>query len=76
MREILRTNDVVVLSFAHAVLSDTGIGVVQADTHMSVMEGSIGMLPRRILVPGSELGSARNLLQEAGLGNELRPDAG
>jgi hypothetical protein len=71
MREILRTNDVVVLSFAHAVLSDAGIEVVQADTHMSVMEGSIGMFPRRVLVLDEDWSQARAALQEAGLGDWL-----
>jgi hypothetical protein len=41
---------------------------------MSVLEGSIGILPRRILVPDEHLAHARRLLQDAGLGHELRPD--
>ena len=42
---------------------------------MSVLEGSIGILPRRVLVAEEDLAAARRLLREAGLGHELRPDA-
>jgi len=41
---------------------------------MSVLEGSLGVLPRRILVSEEHEHSARQLLQDAGLGKELRPD--
>ena len=43
---------------------------------MSVLEGSLGMLPRRILVEHDHAARARRLLTEAGRGPELRPDAG
>jgi hypothetical protein len=43
---------------------------------MSVLEGSIGILPRRILVDDDDCRPARRLLEEAGLARELRPDAG
>jgi len=46
------------------------------DQNMSVLEGSIGILPRRVLVADDEFKSARQLLVDAGLGRELRPDAG
>jgi Putative prokaryotic signal transducing protein len=45
------------------------------DQNMSVLEGSIGIFPRRILVGEDEFAAARRLLAEAGLGGELRPDA-
>jgi hypothetical protein len=45
------------------------------DQNMSVLEGSIGILPRRILVNECCIADARRLLEEAGLGHELRPDA-
>jgi hypothetical protein len=47
---------------------------VVLDQNMSVLEGSIGILPRRILVADDHVAAARELLQEAGLGHELRPD--
>lgn len=68
MHEILRTNDIVVLSFARSVLEQAGLEAMVADTHMSVMEGSIGMFPRRLLVLGDDGEAARQVLEEAGLG--------
>jgi hypothetical protein len=50
MREVLRTNDPVLLSFARSVLEAEGIEAIVFDDHMSVMEGSIGVLPRRLMV--------------------------
>jgi hypothetical protein len=45
-----------------------------ADTNISVLEGSIGAFPRRMLVPDDRIEEARRVLREAGLGHELRPD--
>ena len=56
MKEVLRTNNVVYLSYAQAVLSDAGIEHLVFDTHMSVIEGSIGALPRRLMVDDDEEG--------------------
>jgi hypothetical protein len=50
MRELLRTNDPTVIAFATAILEGEGIEVFQMDVHMSVLEGSIGVLPRRLMV--------------------------
>lgn len=76
MREILRTNDPVLLSAVVALLDGDGIRSLLLDQNMSVLEGSLGVLPRRLLVAdGFEL-RARQLLTDAGLGHELRPDAG
>jgi hypothetical protein len=74
MRELMRTNDHVVLSLARTVLEDAGVMVIVADTHMSVLEGSIGVFPRRVLVVDDELRAARDILQEAGLGEWLYED--
>lgn len=74
MRELLRTNDIVLLSAVAALLDGAGIGHLVLDQHMSVMEGSIGLLPRRLLVPDDDLSQARRLLSEAGLGAELRAE--
>ena len=76
MTELLRTNDAVVLSFAQSLLRDAGIECLVADQNMSVVDGSLGILPRRLLVPDEQVAAARKLLQDAGLGHELRPDAG
>lgn len=73
MRELIRTNDVVLVSALEALLKSAGIRYVTADQNMSVMEGSIGVLPRRILVAEHDLARARRLLGEAGFAHELRP---
>jgi hypothetical protein len=68
MRDVLRSNDPVVISFAQTVLREAGVAHFVADQHMSVAEGSIGAFPRRLLVDASDWGEARRLLDEAGLG--------
>ena len=76
MRELVRTNDIVLVSAIGALLDGARIPHVVLDQNMSVLEGSLGILPRRVLVPDDRIPAARRLLQEAGLGHELRPDAG
>ena len=75
MRELLRTNDMVLVSFARAVLDDASIPYVVLDNHMSVVEGSLGILPRRLLVADESVAAARRVLTDNGLGHEIR-DAG
>lgn len=75
MREVLRSNDSVVISFAEAILRDLGIGSFVADQHMSVVEGSIGVFPRRLLVDSPDWGAARRALTQAGLEVWLVNDA-
>ena len=65
MKELLRTNNPVYLSFAEAVLKDAGIETLIFDHYMSVMEGSIGALPRRLMVPDDDLDRAKRILAEA-----------
>jgi len=65
MIELLRTNDPVLLSFAEAVLREAGFHPLVADTHMSILDGSIGALPRRLLVPDDFADDARATLDEA-----------
>ncbi|MBX9773351.1 MAG: DUF2007 domain-containing protein [Xanthobacteraceae bacterium] len=74
MREIVRTNDAVLISAIEALLQGAAIEHVVFDQNMSVLEGSIGMLPRRVMVADDQAAAARRLLTEAGLGHELRPD--
>ena len=50
MRELLVTNDLVLLSYAAHLLTEAGIGSEVFDAHMSAVEGSIGALPRRLMV--------------------------
>ena len=74
MREIMRTNDAVLLSAVGALLDAAGIPPLVLDRNMSVLEGSIGILASRVLVPEERTAQARRLLEDAGLGHELRPD--
>jgi len=75
MRELVRTNNIVLVSAVEALLKGAGIDHMVLDQNMSVLEGSIGMLPRRIVVAEQDLDDARRVLTDAGLGHELRPDA-
>jgi hypothetical protein len=71
MIELLRSNDPVLISFAEALLREAGIEHATFDQNMSVMEGSIGILPRRMLVAREQHEEARRILAEAGLAREL-----
>ncbi len=73
MDELIRTNDMVLISFVDALLKEAGIEHILADQNMSVIEGSLGVLPRRILVASEDIDAARRLLTEAGIADELRP---
>ncbi len=66
MTELLRSNDIVRLSWLSALLADAGIPAVLLDAHTSVIEGSIGAIQRRLMVNEDDLVSARRLLVEAG----------
>jgi hypothetical protein len=74
MKELIRTNDAVVLSFAESLMKDAGIGCFIADQGMSILEGSLGLLPRRFLVNEDDEEDARQLLIDAGLEAELRDE--
>lgn len=67
MVELLRSNDPVLMSFAVSLLVDAGIEHSVADAHMSVIEGSIGALPSRILVAEDQYSDAQRLLADAGV---------
>jgi hypothetical protein len=73
MKELLRTNDLVLISAVEALLAGAKIHCMVADGNMSALEGSIGALPRRVLVPNEVLDQARRLLSDAGLGYALPP---
>lgn len=68
MHELLRSNDAVLISFAESILREAGVGSLVADQHMSVIEGSIGAFPRRLLVAGEDWAAARRALVQADLG--------
>jgi hypothetical protein len=76
MKELVRTNDMVLVSAIGALLDSARIKHLVFDQNMSVLEGSLGVLPRRVLVAEDDLSAARRLLSDAGLAHELRPDGG
>lgn len=67
MKILLRTNDAVLISFVESLLNEANIAHVVADGHMSVMEGSIGILPRRVLVDDEDWRRAVEIVTEAGV---------
>lgn len=64
MEEVLRTTDLVKLSYACHLLSEHGIGYFVADQFISAMEGGIGAFPRRLMVALEDVGAARLALVE------------
>lgn len=64
MKELLRTNDPTVIAFTKALLQGEGIACFEMDVNMSVLEGGIGIFPRRLLVRQKELFQARAILRD------------
>jgi Putative prokaryotic signal transducing protein len=65
MKELLRTNDIVRLSWVEALLRDAGIDCLILDQHTSLVEGSIGAIQRRLMVAEDDYSRARALLRAA-----------
>ena len=76
MEELLKTNDLGLISAVGAMFDEAGIAHFVADANMSILEGSLAMIPRRILVPADQITAARRLMRDAGLGHELTPEEG
>ncbi len=66
LRTVTTTNDLVRLSFLHALLRDAGIECVLLDSHVSAVEGGIGAFPRRLAVLDEDESRARRVLEDAG----------
>ncbi|MDP2737144.1 MAG: DUF2007 domain-containing protein [Pseudorhodobacter sp.] len=64
MQELLRSSDPTVIAFASALLQGEDIAVFEIDVHMSILEGSIGILPRRLMVADDDLARARIVLSD------------
>ena len=64
MEELLKTNDPTVLSFAQALLRAEDIDCFVLDVHMSILDGSIGILPRRLMVARGDAFMARAILRD------------
>ena len=71
MEELLRTNDLVLISFVESLLQEAGIERLVADRNTSIIEGALGVLQQRILVNADNLEEARSILRDAGVGDAL-----
>ena len=67
MKELIRTNDIALIAYVRALLEGEDIMPFELDVNMSVLEGSIGILPRRIMVADSDHFRARAVLTDAGV---------
>ena len=67
MKELLRTTDPTIIAFATALLDGEGITAFAIDVHMSTLEGSIGILPRRLMVHPDDATRARRVLGDNGI---------
>ena len=67
MKELLRTTDPTVIAFASALLQGEDIDAFPMDVHMSILEGSIGILPRRLMVRDQDLYRARIVMADNGI---------
>jgi hypothetical protein len=68
MRDLVTTNDPVLLNYVQVLLEDAGIGVAVFDGNMSAVQGTLGAVQKRLAVPEDNWADARRLLDEAGLG--------
>ncbi len=67
MKELLRTTDPVAIAFAKALLEGEDIAVFELDVHMSVLDGSLGILPRRLMVADADHFVAAAVLRDNGI---------
>jgi hypothetical protein len=74
MKELLRTTDIVLLTYVASLLRDANINSMIADVHVSSVEGSIGAFPRRVLVARDEWHRSAAILLDAGLGEHVKSD--
>ena len=71
MKQLIRTTDIVTISHIQAILDAEDIATFELDVNMSVLDGSLGILPRRIMVADDEYDDAVQLITDAGLAMEL-----
>lgn len=67
MRELLRTNDPTIIAFATALLRGEGIDCFGLDDNMSILEGSVGILPRRLMVREGDFARAMVAMTDNGI---------
>lgn len=66
----MRTNDITLIPLVRTLLNEEGIDTFELDVNMSVLEGSIGILPRRLMVRADQIDDARRYLRLAGVNFE------
>jgi len=71
VKELFRSNEMVFLSWAEALLKSENIEMIVLDGHMGVMEGSVGAIPRRVMVAEEDYDRARKALEAVGEGGRL-----
>ena len=71
MKELLRTTDPTVIAFATVLLEGEGIAAFPLDVHMSILDGSLGILPQRLMVADRDHFRASAILRD----NDLLPPA-
>ena len=71
MKELVRTNDLVLISLIEVLLKEQSIDYLILDQNMSVLEGTLGILPRRIMAMNDHYERARRILIDAEIGIEL-----
>lgn len=76
MRELMRVNDPVLISYVDALLRGAGFNPVFLDRNMSILEGSLGILPCRVLINEDDWDAARRLIDNADLGHWVIEEAG
>lgn len=74
MVPLLKTNDMVLISYVETLLTEAGISHLVLDGNMSILEGSLGIIPRRVMVIEDDLGAAIRLMRKMELGHELDAD--
>jgi hypothetical protein len=73
MKQLLSTNNMADLAFAQALLQGEGIAVFEMDVNMSVLEGGIGIFPRRLMVVEADYDAAAKTLRDNGLDVDEHP---
>lgn len=74
VKELLRSNELVLISWVQALLTAEGIEPVVLDSHASVLQGSTYAIPRRVMVGDGDNRRARQIITDAGEGGRLRPE--
>lgn len=72
MKELLATNNMVTLSVIQSLLDEAGLDCLVLDQNMSILEGSLGIIPRRVMIADDHFEEARQLVIDAGFSKELK----